>query len=424
MKKEYIPRVADYSVKELLKYTGAVLIEGTKGCGKTRTAKEHSKSEISLQDPTKSGYYAEVAATKLSLLLEGDTPRLIDEWQLIPSIWNGIKYLVDERGAAGQFILTGSATPPLDDRRHSGAGRFSRILMRPMSLFESGESNGKVSLEKLFRRETVEEITSQLTLEGMVTALIRGGWPQTIGETERYAEVYLKNYVDAIISSDVSIVDGVKRNPASVMQLMRSLSRNISTVASVPTIKKDMDGVESVSEKTLAEYINVLKRIYIVEDLPAWNPSLRSSTAVRTSPKRHFVDPSIAASVMYANKKDLLLDFNTLGFLFESLCVRDLRVYAQAIDGDVSHYKDSNGLEADAIVHLRDGSWGAVEIKLGTNEIDKAAKNLLKLRDSINTERMKSPSFLMVLTAGEFAYRRNDGVSVVPIGCLSATEVE
>jgi Predicted ATPase (AAA+ superfamily) len=424
VKKEYISRIIDPYINELLEYTGAVLIEGTKGCGKTRTAKEHARSDISLQDPMNSESYFKIAATKPSILLEGETPRLIDEWQLIPTLWNGIKYLVDERGGTGQFILTGSATPPEDDKRHSGAGRISRILMRPMSLFESGESNGRISLNGLFRGDTFEEEISQLTLENMTVALIRGGWPRTIGENERYAELYVKNYVDAIVNADVSNVDGVRRNPTAVMQLLRSLSRNISTVANIPTIKKDMDGLENISEKTIAEYINVLKRIYVVEDLPAWNPSLRSSTAVRTSPKRHFVDPSIAVSVMRTNRKDLLMDFNTLGLLFESLCIRDLRVYAQSIDGDLFHYRDSNGLEADAIIHLRDGKWGAIEIKLGTGEIDKAAKNLLKLNSSIDTDRMRAPSFMMVLTAGKYAYRRNDGIYVVPIGCLCASSIK
>jgi Predicted ATPase (AAA+ superfamily) len=424
VKKEYIPRITDSYIKELLEYTGAVLIEGAKGCGKTRTAKEHSKSGISLQDPANSESYFKIAATKPSILLEGETPRLIDEWQLIPTLWNGVKYLVDERGDAGQFILTGSATPPEDDKRHSGAGRISRVLMRPMSLFESGESNGAISLRGLFQGNAFKEGASHLTLENMVVALIRGGWPRTMGENERYAELYVKNYVDAVVNADVSNVDGVKRNPAAVMQLLRSLSRNISTAANIPTIKKDMDGLESISEKTISEYINVLKRIYVVEDLPAWNPSLRSSTAVRTSSKRHFVDPSIAVSVMRTNKNDLIMDFNTLGLLFESLCVRDLRVYAQSLDGDLFHYRDSNDLEADAIVHLKDGRWGAIEIKLGTGEIDKAVKNLLKLNSSIDTERMRAPSFMMVLTAGEYAYRRDDGVYVVPIGCLCAANTE
>ena len=419
MKKEYIPRIIDSSIKEVLNYAGAILIEGTKGCGKTWSAKKQSKSAISLDDPENSASYMAAVATKPSILLKGDVPRLIDEWQRAPELWNGIKYLVDERGEPGQFILTGSATPQLDDKRHSGAGRFSRILMRPMSLFESGESNGTISLKRFFEEKSSTDGESQLEIEDMVTALIRGGWPRSVGESERFAKIYVKDYVDAISNMDFSTVDGINRNPAIMTQLLRSLSRNISSVASIPTIKKDMDGIENISEKTISAYINALRNIFIVDDLMAWNPSLRSSTAVRTSPKRHFVDPSIAVTAMNADKDGLLLDFNTLGFLFESLCVRDLRVYTQAMGGDVFHYRDSNGLEADAIIHLKDGRWGAVEIKLGTKEIDKASRNLLKLRDSIDTDKMRTPSFLMVLTAGKYAYDRDDGVTVVPIGCLT-----
>ena len=417
VKKKYLPRVVDSLIDEQLKYSGAVSIEGTKGCGKTRAAKERSKSSIFLQDPERSESYLKIAATKPSLLLKGEVPRLIDEWQLAPVLWNGIKFIIDERGETGQFILTGSAIPPLDDRRHSGAGRFSRVLMRPMSLFESQESNGSVSLRGLFNHEPVNGI-SDLSIEDMVSSLVRGGWPQTIGESEEYASAYLRNYIDAVVNTDISNVDGIRRNPTAVLQLLRSLSRNISTAAGNSTICKDMTGEGSISEKTISEYINALKRIYIVEDLLAWTPSLRSSVAIRTSPKRHFVDPSIAVSVLRANKDDLVMDFNTLGFLFESLCIRDLRVYAQANDGDVFHYKDGNDNEVDAIIHLRDGRWGAIEIKLGTNEIDKASRNLLKLRDSIDTEKMEPPSFLMILTAGEYAYDTDDGVPVVPIGCL------
>ena len=408
--------MVDSLIDEQLKYSGAVSIEGTKGCGKTRAAKERSKSSIFLQDPERSESYLKIAATKPSLLLEGDVPRLIDEWQLAPVLWNGIKFLIDERGETGQFILTGSATPPLDDRRHSGAGRFSRVLMRPMSLFESQESNGTVSLKGLFDHVPVKGI-SDLSIEDMVSSLIRGGWPQTIGESEEYASAYLRNYIDAVVNTDISNVDGIRRNPAAALQLLRSLSRNISTAAGNSTISKDMIG-ENLSERTISTYINALKRIYVLEDLSAWNPSLRSSVAIRTSPKRHFVDPSIAVSVLRANKKDLLMDFNTLGFLFESLCIRDLRVYAQANDGDVFHYRDGNDNEVDAIIHLRDGRWGAIEIKLGTNEIDKASRNLLKLKDSIDTDKMSLPSFLAILTAGEYAYDLDNGVSVIPIGCL------
>ena len=418
MKKEYIPRIIDSYINESLKYSGAILIEGAKGCGKTRTAKERSKSAVLMQDPEKSESYLKIAATKPALLLKGETPRLIDEWQLAPMLWNGVKFLVDERGEPGQFILTGSASPPPDDTRHSGAGRFSRILMRPMSLFESGESNGMISLRQLFDHSADVGGISELSVEDMVSAIIRGGWPITIGEDERFATVFVKNYVDAVINVDISSADGIKRNPVALFQLFRSLSRNISTTASMSTLQRDMGEGINISDKTIVTYLDALRRIYVIEDLPAWNPSLRSSVAIRTSPKRHFVDPSIATSVLRADKGNLLMDFNTLGFLFESLCIRDLRVYAQTLDGDVFHYRDANGLEIDAIIHLRDGRWGAIEIKMGTNEIDKASRNLLKLKDYVDIDRMSPPSFLMVLTAGEFAYQMENGVMVIPIGCL------
>jgi len=417
---EYLPRVIDPYLSEMLEYSGAVLIEGIRWCGKTRTAEEKAASKISLQDPNRSGSFLKTAEIKPALLLEGETPRLIDEWQMAPVIWNSVRYTVDERqGKPGQFILTGSATPPKDNLRHSGAGRIDRVKMRPMSLFESQESNGRVSLRDLFEQKHDIGASSELTIEKLSSAVVRGGWPGLMKTDEKYVMREMQSYVDSIIQIDISKADDVERAPAIARELMRSLSRNISSPANMSTIRTDMAGDnDAVSEKTVSSYINALRRIFVVEDVPAWNPSTRSKVAVRTSPKRCFADPSIPASVLRLSPKGLLEDLRTFGHLFESLCVRDLRVYSQVLDGEVFHYRDRYGLEADAVVHLNDGRWGAIEVKLGQKEIEDAAEKLKKLRDRVDTDRMKQPSFLMVLTATEYAYRREDGVLIVPIGCL------
>ncbi|MCL2149112.1 MAG: DUF4143 domain-containing protein [Methanomassiliicoccaceae archaeon] len=418
MNGSYVPRVIDSYLGEVLESSGAVLIEGVKWCGKTRTAERKAASAVYMRDPDNMRKHTATAEIRPSRLLVGDTPRLIDEWQTAPILWDAVKFAVDERGKPGQFILTGSAAPTDDPARHSGAGRISRITMRPMSLFESGESDGSVSLQALFdRREEIDGFAG-LTLEMLSAALVRGGWPSLIGATEKQYVRETRSYVEAIINTDLSKADGARKSPAVVREVMRSLSRNISTSAKMSTIRKDMMGDDLVSEKTISSYINSLRGVFVVEDVLAWNPSLRSQTSIAASPKRHFVDPSIATAVMRASPEDLMDDLNTFGLLFESLCVRDLRVYSQVLDGDVFHYRDRNGLEADAIVHLRDGRWGAIEVKLGPKEIEKGAGNLKKLRDNIDTGNMRAPSFLMVLTAEGLAYERGDGVLVVPIGCL------
>ncbi|MCL2147985.1 MAG: DUF4143 domain-containing protein [Methanomassiliicoccaceae archaeon] len=420
MNDPYMPRVIDPYLKEMLEHSGAVLIEGVKWCGKTRTAAEYAASMISLHDPKHSKSYLEMANLKPSVLLEGDTPRLIDEWQVAPNLWNAIKYTVDERkGKPGQFILTGSASPHDDPTRHSGAGRISRLKIRPMSLFESNESNGSVSLGCLFDGRHEIGASSGLSLEGLSSAMVRGGWPGLINMPKRFVMKEMQSYVDSIVNANLSMGDGVQRSPTTAREIMRSLSRNVSSTVNMTTIKRDMAGDDDrVSDKTVSSYINALRNIFVVEDAPAWNPSMRSKSAAVASPKRHFVDPSIAAAVMQASPERLLEDLNTFGLLFESLCTRDLRVYSQTLDGEVFHYRDRYGLEADAVVHLLDGRWGAVEVKLGPNGIDKGAESLKRLRDKVDTDRMSQPSFLMVLTATEYAYRREDGVLVVPIGCL------
>jgi len=360
-----------------------------------------------------------LADTKPSLLLKGETPRLIDEWQISPVLWDAVRFEVDKRQDPGQFILTGSSVPADNVTAHTGTGRFARILMRPMSLYESRESNGTVSLAALFNGQNNIESVSDLSIEQIAFAVCRGGFPATIGKSDTTALRMSVDYVEAIINQDISRVDGIEKNPNRVRLLLRSLARNIATMASVQTILKDIESSEnSISDKTFSLYYNALRRIFVVETMPAWSPSLRSKTAIRTSPKHHFVDPSIATAVMRINPAGVLKDFEYFGFLFEALCVRDVRVYAQHNDGDVFHYRDKSGLEADMIVALRDGSWGAIEVKLGNKQIEKAAENLIKLKEKIDAGKMRKPAFLMVLTGGQYAFRRKDGVFIVPIGCL------
>lgn len=421
MENKYLKRIADRVLQERLAASAAVLIEGPKWCGKTRTALENSKSHLFMQDPDKAVSYLKAADTKPSLLLKGDTPRLLDEWQTAPVLWDAVRFMVDQRGKPGQFILTGSAVPKDNVVQHTGTGRISRLMMRPMSLYESMESNGSVSLKALFDGETEIDNFSTLTIEQISAAIVRGGWPASIGESEKIALRHAIDYVEAVINADVSRVDGIEKNPVRVRALLRSLSRKISTMATIRTIHDDIamgDADESISEKTISQYLGALDRIFVTENLPAWNPALRSRTAIRTSPKRQFVDPSIAAAVMRLTPSSLLDDFNYFGFLFESLCDRDLRIYAEAIDGQIFHYRDGSGLEADAVIALNDGRWAAVEVKLGSKEIEDAAVHLLELKDKVNTEKMREPSFLMILTGTEIAYRRDDGVYVVPLGCL------
>lgn len=421
MENVYLKRITDRILQERLEASGAVLIEGPKWCGKTRTALENSKSHLFMQDPDRAVSYLKAADTKPSLLLKGDTPRLLDEWQTAPVLWDAVRFMVDQRGKPGQFILTGSAVPKDDIVQHTGTGRISRLMMRPMSLYESLESNGCVSLKALFDGETEIDSFSSLTIEQIAFAIVRGGWPASIGNTEKIALRHAIDYVEAIINADVSRVDGIEKNPVRIRALMRSLARNISTMATIRTIYNDIamsDEDGSISEKTISQYLGALDRIFVTESLPAWNPVLRSKTALRTSPKRQFIDPSIAAAVMRLTPSRLLDDFNYFGFLFESLCDRDLRIYAEAIDGQLFHYRDKSGLEADVVIALNDGRWAAVEVKLGSKEIEEAAAHLLKLKHKVNTEKMKEPSFLMILTGSEIAYQRDDGVYVVPLGCL------
>ncbi|MFM1963316.1 MAG: hypothetical protein RLZZ172_2161 [Bacteroidota bacterium] len=418
--KTYKSRIVDEELQLALASSGAVLIEGAKWCGKTSTAAHIAKSIVYMQNPDQARSNLAMADTKPSLLLKGATPRLIDEWQVAPVLWDAVRFHVDQSGERGQFILTGSAVPPENETAHTGTGRISRIRMRPMSLYESGESSGQISLLSLFNGTQEDgESASDLTIERIAFLLCRGGWPASLELGEKIAIRMAMDYVDAIINQDVSRVDGIEKNPERVRLLMRSLARNISTAASYQTIKQDIEANDvGISDKTIITYINALRRIFVVDDLPAWSPSLRSKTAIRTSDKRHFTDPSIATAVMRTNPEGILTDFEYFGFLFESLCTRDIRVYVQSIDGDVFHYRDKSGLEADMIVRLRDGRWAAIEVKLGNKQIEEAAQNLLKLKDRIDETKMGMASFLMIITGGQYAYCRRDGIWVVPIGCL------
>ena len=416
---EYLPRISDRQLKRKLHTSGAVLITGCKWCGKTMSAEQFAQSVVYMQDPDKSSSYLAMADTKPSLLLSGGEPRLIDEWQMAPVLWDAVRHEVDRRRKQGQFILTGSAVPIDNVISHTGTGRISRMKMRTMSLFESKESNGSISLKALFDGTQQEGVASPLSIEEISYLICRGGWPMSLSLPREYALDVARDYVDAIIEEDVSRVDGIERNPQRVLTLLRSISRNICTMATNTTILDDFKGSEtSISMTTLDSYLNALRRIFVIEDIPAWSPSMRSKTALRTSSKRNFVDPSIAAASLRMNPERLLSDFNTFGFMFESLCDRDMRVYAQANDGDIYHYRDKNELEADIIVALKDGRWAPVEVKLGNKQIEEATAHLIKLSEKIDSEKMGRPSFMMVLTAGEYAYRRKDGVWVVPLGCL------
>ena len=420
--KEYKKRIADEILSRKLQGKGAVLIQGPKWCGKTTTAEQVAQSILYMSDPEEIEQNLSLANIKPKLLLEGSTPRLIDEWQIAPKLWDAIRFEIDHRNAEGQFILTGSSVPvKMDEVWHTGTGRFAWLTMRPMTLYESGESNGTVSLTELFQSAKINA-TSKLELEDIAYLCCRGGWPRSIFMNKDVSLNQAYDYFDAVVSSDISRVDDVIKNPERVKNLMRSYARNIGSQASNETIKKDMivNDSASLDTDTVLSYINALKKIFVVEESPAWNPNLRSKTATRTSNTRYFVDPSIAVASLGIGPKDLLNDLNTFGLLFENLCIRDLRVYAESLDGSLYHYKDAQDLECDAVIHLRNGSYGLIEIKIGGDKlIGEGAENLMKLKNKIDTKKMKEPSFLMVLTAtGKYAYQREDGVYIVPIGCL------
>lgn len=421
--KVYRKRVADDILKRKLEGKGAVLIEGPKWCGKTTTAEQIAASILYMDDPEKKEQNLTMSELNPKRLLKGAVPRLIDEWQLAPKLWDTVRFEVDHRGELGQFILTGSAVPAdTKEITHSGTGRFTWLTMRPMSLYESGDSTGDISLKVLF--ENTEEVdgTANLSLDRLAFLICRGGWPQAIDMRDEIALDQARDYYDAVVHSDINRVDHVQKNPERVKRLMRSYARNQGGQVPNTVIAQDIAANDEspISEETVASYLDALRKIFVVEDMPAWNPNLRSKTAIRSSDTRYYIDPSIAAAALGVGPTDLLNDLKTFGFLFETLCVRDLRVFADALNGEVYHYRDKDGQECDAVIHLRNGKYGLIEMKLGGDKlIEEGAKSLKAMQKKIDTEKMKSPSFLMVLTGiGDYAYRRHDGVCVVPIGCL------
>ena len=419
---KYKPRIADAILEKKLEGKGAVLIEGPKWCGKTTTAEQIAKSVLYMDDSETKDQNVAMASVSPKRLLKGGTPRLIDEWQIAPKLWDAIRFEVDHRNELGQFVLTGSAVPPdTTEITHSGTGRFTWLTMRPMTLFESGDSTGEVSLGALFSDPSVDG-ESKTELSRLAFLICRGGWPQAVAMRDEIALEQAFDYFEGVVRSDINRADGIRKDPERVIRLMRSFARNQGSQIANTVIARDIGSNESgtLDEETVSLYIKALKRIFVIEDMTAWNPNLRSKTAIRTSDTRYFVDPSIAVAALGIGPEDLLNDLNTFGLMFEALCVRDLRVYADSLNGQVYHYRDKNGLECDAVVHLRNGAYGLIEIKLGGEKlIEEGAATLKELSNKIDTTKMKAPSFLMVLTgSGNYAYRRQDGVLVVPVTTL------
>lgn len=418
----YRARIIDSLIKDYLQAFGAICIEGPKWCGKTWAAENISNSQFMLGDPTNNFQNRKLASLSPTMVLQGDVPRLIDEWQEVESLWDAVRYEVDVRHQQGQFVLTGSSTPKRKGIMHSGAGRIAPLRMRTMSLWESGDSDGKVSLQALFAGELETQLTGEVNLKRLANLIVRGGWPQGLTVPEEKAYLLPQGYINAIIDDGANRLDDIKRDSSKMLRLLKSLARNESTTVSNKTLKKDIsdtDGID-ISDQTISEYLDVFRRLYVIEDQPPFSPSVRSSVRVKQGHKRHLTDPSIACSLLGLNADGLINDLETMGFLFEAMCERDLWIYAQALEGKLYHYQDYNGKEIDAIVELPNGEWGAFEIKLGANQIDGAAKSLLKIRDSIaKEERGKEPKFLCVLCGlSNAAYCREDNVYVVPLTSL------
>lgn len=420
---KYKHRIVDSLLQHKVLGKGAVLIEGPKWCGKTTTARQLAKSVLNLGDASVLKQSTQIIEMSPNMLLEGATPRLIDEWQALPPIWDSIRGEVDKRMEPGQFILTGSSVlPEVHQTIHSGTGRFAHIMMRPMSLYESGESSGTISLKDLFDGNIPESRHSDLNIDDIAHLVCRGGWPWSTLISKEVALDQAFDYVDSVIKSDINRVDKVKRSSERARLLLRSYARNISQQVSYATIRKDMlaNDASTLDEDTVADYINVLKKLFVIEDLEAWNPNLRSKAAIRTGYTRHFVDPSIGIAALGIGPKDLIHDLDTFGLFFEDMVVRDLRVYAEALDGRLYHYRDSNGLECDTVLHLRNGRYALMEVKLGgENLINAGATSMLKLANNIDTTKMTAPAFMAVIVGvGKYAYQRKDGVYVIPVGCL------
>ena len=427
--KEYLKRIADLELKQRLEAFGAVLIVGPKWCGKTTTAEQQAASVIKMQNPDEREGYLATARTKPSLLLKGDNPRLIDEWQEAPVLWDAVRTAVDDRQEEGLFILTGSTSVDEKQIHHTGTGRISRLKMHPMSLYESNESNGQISLKSLFDNPSmdIDGIMSDMSIEELIFASCRGGWPSSISKKSADAKLLIaRDYVRNVCETDVSSVDGVTRNPALAETILRSYARNISTLAKKINIYKDVAAnYESVSQPTFDSYINALERLFVIDDLDAWCPSIRSATTIRSGKKREFIDPSIATAILGLVPDYLEKDLKTFGFIFECMCIRDLKVYSGELGGKISYYHDRYGLEADAVLHIADGRYALIEFKLGSAEIEEGAEHLLKIKDLVREYNqrekqvpLQEPDVLMVITGGNMAYTRKDGVKVIPIACL------
>lgn len=418
---EYKKRIIENKLKDELNCMGAVLIRGPKWCGKTTTAKLFSKDVVELQNPDLQEKYFNILKVKPSLLLQGNKPLLIDEWQLYPNIWNSVRYEVDKASEVGQFILTGSSVPVEKEGLHSGVGRFSFIDMKPMTLYESGESNGKISLKDILEKKVnIDGIKCEFPFEKIAYVISRGGWPSSIGVNEDYALRTAKNYYDVLCQSDISQIDGVKRDSKLARRILKSYARQVCTINSNTALFEDVQNDEyDVSERTIIEYLKIFKKLYVIEEIEAWNPNIRSKTSIRSSTKKTFVDPSLAVAALECSTKDLLYDINTLGLLFENLVSRDLSIYAEANGGYLNHYRDRFGLECDNVIHFPNGKYALVEVKLGDNLVEEAEKNLIKLKNLIlENPKIKEPEFLMVITGSEIAYTTQNNVLVVPIGCL------
>lgn len=416
---KYLPRIVDKEIDELMEIMGAVLIEGCKWCGKSTTGLYHAKSVIEFQNPDRKQEYDNIRNTKPSLFLNGEKPRMFDEWQMYPVVWDSVRTDVDHTGLKGQYILTGSAKPSEGETMHTGTGRISRVLMRPMSLFESSESTGEVSFSDILAGKDISGV-SKLSLEDIASIIVRGGWPASISIKSDAKYRIAKEYVKSLIHEEVRSVDGVERNTEKMQNVLRSLARNISTQVSNSTIEADIKNNfdDDISRPTLTDYLNTLEKLFVIEDVNATNLNLRSKYALRTKPKKYFVDPSIATAILDLKPMDLINDLNTFGFMFESLCIRDLKIYTESLGGDVTFYRDERGFEVDAILRMPSGKWGAIEIKLGAGYIDEAANNLLKFKEHVDIKKCGEPSFLLVLTGTNYSYKRDDGVYVVSIGTL------
>ena len=416
---KYLPRIVDKEIDELMEIMGAVLIEGCKWCGKSTTGLYHAKSVIEFQNPDRKQEYDNIRNTKPSLFLNGEKPRMFDEWQMYPVVWDSVRTDVDHTGLKGQYILTGSAKPSEGETMHTGTGRISRVLMHPMSLFESKESTGEVSFSDILAGKDISGV-SKLSLEDIASIIVRGGWPASISIKSDAKYRIAKEYVKSLIHEEVRSVDGVERNTEKMQNVLRSLARNISTQVSNSTIEADIKNNfdNDISRPTLTNYLNTLEKLFVIEDVKATNLNLRSKYALRTKPKKYFVDPSIATAILDLKPMDLINDLNTFGFMFESLCIRDLKIYTESLGGDVTFYRDERGFEVDAILRMPSGKWGAIEIKLGAGYIDEAANNLLKFKEHVDIKKCGEPSFLLVLTGTNYSYKRDDGVYVVSIGTL------